>query len=96
MSDVNIMNDRIEILQNDGGLDEAVTYVRLRVRRKTSSQWTSHSEKIPLGEPCFSIDTGEIRIGDGEHTWNDLSPCLGLFPGLYEREYVVGKDGVTR
>ena len=96
MSDVNTMSDRIEILQNSEGLDGTTTYVRLRVRRKTSSQWTSSPEIIPLGEPCFSIDTGEIRIGDGIHSWNGLSSCLGLFPGLYEREDVVGDDGVVR
>ena len=96
MSNVDVMNDRIEILQNSEGLDEATTYVRLRVRRKTSSQWTSSSEIIPLGEPCFSIDTGEVRVGDGQNVWNSLSSCLGVLPELYRREYITGDDGVVR
>ena len=96
MSNVDVMNDRIEILQNSEGLDEATTYVRLRVRRKTSSQWTSSSEIIPLGEPCYSIDTGEVRVGDGQNVWNNLSSCLGVLPELYRREYITGDDGVVR
>ena len=96
MSDTSIMNDRIEILQNDEGTNEATTYVRLRVRRKTSSQWTSYMEVIPLGEPCYSIDTGEVRIGDGQNVWNNLSSCLGVLPELYRREYITGDDGVVR
>ena len=96
MSNVDTMSDRIEILQNGEGIDETTTYVRLRVRRKTSSHWTSSSEIIPLGEPCFSIDTGELRVGDGENIWNNLPPCMGILPQLYRREYVTGTDGVVR
>lgn len=72
MEDMNI--DRgIDITTNDvTGQDEAVAKINIRVRRKTSSQWSSFMEIIPLGEPCFSIDTGEIRVGDGINVWNNL------------------------
>ena len=96
MSQVDLFNDRIEILQDNEGIDEVTTYVKLRVRRKASSQWTASSEIIPLGEPCYAIDTGEIRIGDGQNTWNNLLPCYGVMPNLFRREYVTGEDGVVR
>lgn len=70
--------------------------VSLRVRRKTSSQWEALSEIIPEGEPCFAIDTGELRIGDGEHYWPGLNNIIGTsntISSIGVNRYLVIDDG---
>ena len=89
------ISDNLTITSNElTGSQEASVMLGLRVRRKTSQQWLSHTEIIPLGEPCFSIDTGEIRIGDGINVWSNLQNPLGLPTNLYERVVITDTNGV--
>jgi hypothetical protein len=70
--------------------------VSLRVRRKTNAEWEAFSEIIPEGEPCFAIDTGELRIGDGEHYWSGLYNILGTSNIVYSdgtNRYLIIDDG---
>ena len=70
--------------------------VSLRVRRKTNSEWEALSEIIPEGEPCFAIDTGELRIGDGEHYWSGLNNIMGTSNAISSvgmNRYLVIDDG---
>ena len=92
------LNEHITILPDEDNQQNkhAYAYIRLRVRRKTSSQWTSFMEVIPQGEPCFAIDTGEIRIGDGVNTWNTLpGNSSGINPQLFRRDFVE-ENGVVK
>ena len=80
-----ILSDNINLLPDS---NDAIVKVSLRVRRKTSSQWLSYTSVIPLGEPCYATDTGEVRIGDGINMWSNLLPSMGIHPDLYIRETV--------
>lgn len=85
MTEQSILSDNVTILPEN---DSAIINISLRVRRKTSSQWLSYTSIIPMGEPCFAIDTGEVRIGDGIHMWSELLPSMGIHPDLYIRETI--------
>jgi hypothetical protein len=88
MENTNIERDIIITPNEETKLDEATAKINIRVRRKTSFQWSSLMEVIPLGEPCFSIDTGELRIGDGVNVWNNLQSSSGINPDLYVVESI--------
>lgn len=76
--------------------NNAVLKLSLRVRRKTRADWldTTKTSKIPAGEACYAIDTGELRIGtykdpsqqvdtistslDNLYYWSELPNVLGV------------------
>jgi len=60
---------------------------RFELRRNTSSNWTTVNPTLLAGEPGVELDTGQMKIGDGIHTWSDL-PYVGTGGG-------VGATGVT-
>lgn len=47
-------------------------YTKILVRRGTASEWTSANPTLSLGEIGFEVDTGKLKIGDGQTTWNSL------------------------
>ena len=49
---------------------------RIQLRRDTASTWAAANPVLAAGEPGISTDTGQIKIGDGSTTWNDLSYSL--------------------
>lgn len=55
------------------------------------------AEKNPLlreGEPCFEVDTGKLKIGNGISTWNQLGYLSGEgAPGPQGEPGVDGTDG---
>lgn len=44
----------------------------IRLRRGTSSQWSSLNPILALGEPGSETDTGRMKIGDGVTAWTSL------------------------
>ena len=44
----------------------------IKVRRDTSSSWTTNNPTPNQGEICLETDTGNMKIGDGSTAWNDL------------------------
>ena len=44
----------------------------IRLRRDTSTSWSTNNPILALGEPGIEIDTHRIKIGDGVTHWNDL------------------------
>ena len=64
----------------------ATKRAQILLRRKTTSQWESHTDVIPEGEPCFAYDptTGDyiLKIGakdaDGNlQMWHQLNLLRG-------------------
>ena len=55
---------------------------RLQFRRDTKARWAEVNPVLMEGEVGLEIDTKNIKMGDGEHAWNDL-------------EYGVGYSNVT-
>ena len=66
--------------------------ISFRFRRKSILEWQASSVIIPEGEPCFAYDTGELKVGDGLHTWNELYNVLGVLNEI-ENRYLIIDDG---
>ena len=47
---------------------------RIRFRRGTYSRFVTKNPKLADGEPAWAYDVQMIKIGDGEHNYNDLRP----------------------
>jgi hypothetical protein len=43
------------------------------VNKGTSAEWTAQVRPLESGELGFNTDTGELKIGDGVHSFNSLS-----------------------
>lgn len=65
---------------------------RIRVRRDTSANWASENPVLLSGEFGFDTDTGEVKVGNGTDTWDDLV-ALGMGGGAVDS--VNGDTGVV-
>jgi len=45
----------------------------IKVRRDTSSSWTTNNPTPNQGEWCLETDTGNMKIGDGSTAWTSLA-----------------------
>ena len=46
--------------------------IKFQLRRDTSSNWTSANPILYAGEPGIETNTGQMKVGDGVKTWNQL------------------------
>ena len=46
---------------------------RIQCRRDTASRWSSINPILREGEFGYETDTRKAKVGDGVHTWNELS-----------------------
>lgn len=46
--------------------------VRFQLRRATVAQWTANNPILLAGEPALSMDTNQLKIGDGITSWINL------------------------
>ena len=46
---------------------------RIILRRDTSANWTLNNPVLLAGEPGYETDSGKMKMGDGESTWNNLA-----------------------
>ena len=44
-----------------------------KFRRNLASYWKKKNPVLAEGEPCFELDTGKLKIGNGTTAYNDLS-----------------------
>ena len=44
-----------------------------KFRRNLASYWKKKNPVLVEGEPCFELDTGKLKIGNGTTAYNDLS-----------------------
>ena len=52
--------------------------IRIQFRRDTAANWLLYRDVVPAaGEPCFEIDTGVFKIGDGVTTYENLKDIGG-------------------
>ena len=50
----------------------------IQLRRDTAENWLANKDVIPAaGEPCFELDTGVLKIGNGVTTYENLLPING-------------------
>lgn len=45
----------------------------IRIRRDTSSNWSSINPVLALGELGYDTTTEQIKVGNGSSAWNSLS-----------------------
>ncbi len=50
---------------------------KIQLRRGTAQEWENKNPVLAAGEPGVEIDTGHLKIGDGETAWNDLDYLSG-------------------
>jgi hypothetical protein len=50
---------------------------RILLRRDSSEKWGISNPVLLLGEPGYSTDTHELKIGDGLTEWNQLPIYIG-------------------
>lgn len=49
-----------------------------QLRRDTTANWQANKDTIPAeGEPCFDLDTGILKIGDGVTSYENLKELNG-------------------
>lgn len=49
-----------------------------QLRRATTEEWKLHEDVIPHeGEPCYDLDLGILKIGDGKTPYKDLKSISG-------------------
>ena len=47
--------------------------VVFQFRRATTEEWSRNEDEIPYaGEPCYDLNLGTLRIGDGNTPYRDL------------------------
>ena len=49
-----------------------VLKTKFKLRRGNAEVWARNNPILERGEPGFEIDTGRLKIGNGETAWNDL------------------------
>lgn len=52
-------------------------YVTLKLKRGTSTEWSTTNPTLAVGEPGFETDTGKMKIGTGVTGWSGL-PYLNV------------------
>lgn len=70
--------------------------MRIQFRRDTAANWLLYKDVIPAaGEPCFEIDTGVFKIGDGVTTYENLKNIGGACLSADGKSIVI-EDGVLK
>lgn len=46
---------------------------RIQVRRGNASSWVSVNPILSQGEFGYEVDTGKLKVGDGQNAWNSLT-----------------------
>ena len=59
-----------------------------KLRRNLASYWTEKNPLLAEGEPCFELDTGKLKIGNGNTLYNDL-------PYINADHYELDGDDIT-
>lgn len=50
----------------------------IKFRRGSTQSWRKTTTKLESGQPGYDKDKHKIKVGDGEHLWNDLPYASGL------------------
>lgn len=56
--------------------------VQILFRRGTAAEWNTANPILGSGEPGFETDTGKIKIGNGESSWQNLEYISGTVSTL--------------
>ena len=57
---------------------------KIQMRRDTTANWILNKDAVPAaGEPCFDLDLGTLRVGDGVTTYENLK-AIGTSAAHFE------------
>lgn len=72
--------------------------MRIQFRRDTTENWYLNRDVIPAaGEPCFDLDLGTLKIGDGVTSYENLTTIGGAsLEVTADGTSIVLKDGVFK
>lgn len=46
---------------------------KIQVRRDTTANWLTNKDVVPAaGEPCFDLELGTLKIGDGVTSYENM------------------------
>jgi hypothetical protein len=67
-------------------------------RRAHTDEWLKYKDVVPAeGEPCFDLDLGTLKIGNGTDTYENLKPIGGVAVNIAaDGKSVVLEDGVFK
>ena len=67
----------------------------IQFKRDTSANWVTNKDVIPAaGEPCYDVNTGTLKIGDGATTYENLPAIYaGEIPAAASHYEGVKQDG---
>lgn len=58
---------------------------KIQVRRDTTANWLTNKDVVPAaGEPCFDLELGTLKIGDGVTSYENLKEISGGQAAHYE------------
>lgn len=58
---------------------------KIQVRRDTTANWLTNKDVVPAaGEPCFDLELGTLKIGDGITSYENLKEISGGQAAHYE------------
>ena len=73
---------------------------KIQIRRDTTANWLTNKNVVPAaGEPCFDLNLGTLKIGDGVTTYENLKEVSGGQAAHYEGVKSEGEsdnDVITR
>ena len=71
--------------------------MQIQFRRDTTANWETYKDIIPAaGEPCFDIELGTLKIGNGTSTYGELEPIGGGVAVSADGKSIVLDDGVFK
>jgi len=70
-------------------IDGAASSMRIRLRRGTAVGWRRANPVLARGEPGVEINTGRLKIGNGQTRWNKL----GYFVDETSIAAAIGRSG---
>jgi hypothetical protein len=65
-------------------------FIRLKLRRGTTAEWTAANPVLGDGEPGYDKDLKVLKIGDGVTVWNDLAAQGGGGGGSVSDSWPIG------
>lgn len=71
--------------------------MQIQLRRDTSANWEKYKDTVipAAGEPCFEIDTGILKIGNGTSTYGQL-PAINGAELSADGKSIILTDGVFK
>ena len=73
-------------------MSQCIFNTTIQFRRDSTANWLANKDVIPAaGEPCFDLDQGTLKIGDGITKYADLK-IMASYQNVIEKIRMAGVD----